>query len=97
MNFTRLIPSGLLFVTATIFIIRANFIFYSILDEVNAKRAGSRQIGPLFVNLRFGEVMSEHGELFPGDPKRRQMKISLGVGFSLALVAFFALTFGQHW
>jgi hypothetical protein len=97
MNFTRLIPSGLLFVTATVFIIRANFIFYSILDEVNANRAGSQQIGPLFVNLEFGEVMSEHGKLFPGDPKRRQMKMSLGVGFSLILIAFLALAFGQQW
>jgi hypothetical protein len=91
MNFTRLIPSGLLFVAATVFIIRANFIFYSILDEVNANRAGSQQIDSLFVNRRFGEVMSEHGKLFPGDPKKHQMKISFGVGFSLALIAFFAL------
>jgi hypothetical protein len=96
MNFTRLIPSGLLFVIATVFIIRANVIFYSILDEVNANRAGSQQIGPLFVNLRYREVMPEDAKLFPGGPKRRQMKISAVVGFSLILLAFFALAFGQH-
>jgi hypothetical protein len=83
-------------VTATAFIMRANFIFYRVLDEVNANRAGSQQIGPLFVNLRYGQVMSEHAKLFPGDPKRRQMKISTVVGFSLILVAFFALASGQH-
>ena len=39
---------------------------------------------------------TEHGKLFPRDPKRRQMKISLGIGFSLALVSFLALALGQH-
>jgi hypothetical protein len=79
MDFTRLIPSALPFVTAIVFIIRANFIFYRILDEVNANRAASQQISFLFVNLRFGLVVSEHGKLFPRVPKRRQMKIPLGI------------------
>jgi hypothetical protein len=96
MDFTRLIPSALLFVTAIVFIIRANFIFYRVLDEVNANRAASQQISFLFVNLRFGLVMSEHGKLFPRDTKRRQMKISGGIGFSLALISFLALALGQH-
>ena len=74
MDLARLIPSALLFVTAVVFIIRANLIFYRILGDVNANRAANQQISFLFVSLRFGEVMSEHGKLFPRDPKRRQMK-----------------------
>jgi hypothetical protein len=64
---------------------------------VNANRAASQQISFLFVNLRFGEVMSEHGKLFPIDPKRRQMKISLGIGFGLALLGVFVLALVQYW
>jgi hypothetical protein len=97
MDLTHLIPSALLFVTAIVFIVRANFIFNRILDDVNVNRAASQQSGFLFVNLRLGEVMSEHGKLFPRDPKRRQMKISLWIGFGLALVSFFALALGRYW
>jgi len=97
MDFARLIPSALLFVTAVVFIIRANLIFYRILDDVNANRTANQQISFLFVNLRFREVMSEHGKLFPRDPKRRQMKISLGIGFGLAILVVFVLALGQYW
>jgi hypothetical protein len=97
MNLVRLIPSTLLFVTAVVFIIKANVIFYRILDDVNASRTVSQQISFMFVNSRFGEVMSEHGEMFPKDPKRRQMKITLGIGFGLlALSAIFVLALGQN-
>jgi hypothetical protein len=96
MDLARLMPSALLFVTAVVFIIRANLIFYRILDDVNANRAASQQISFLFVNLRLGEVMSEPCKLFPRDPKRRQMKISLGIGFGLALLVVFVLVLGQY-
>lgn len=97
MDLTRLIPSALLFVTAVVFIIRANIIFYRILDDVNANRAAGQQISFLFVNFRLGEVMSEHGKLFARDPKRRQMKISLGIGFGLGLLGVFVVALGQYW
>jgi hypothetical protein len=54
MNPTHVIPGALLFVAAIVFIIRANFIFFRILDEVNANRPDSQQISFLFVSLRFG-------------------------------------------
>jgi hypothetical protein len=96
MDLARLVPSALLFVAAVVFIIRANLIFYRIFGDVNANRAANQQISFLFVNLRFGEVMSEHGKLFPRDPKRRQMKISVGIGFGLALLLIvFVLALGQ--
>jgi hypothetical protein len=97
MDLARLIPSALLFVMAVVFIIRANVIFYRIFDEVNANRAANQQISFLFVNLRFGEVMSEHGKLFPSDPKRHQMKTSLGIGFGLALLLVFLLSLSRYW
>jgi hypothetical protein len=81
MDLARLIPSALLFVMAVVFITRANVIFYRIFDEVNSNRAANQQISFLFVNLRFEEVMSEHGKLFRRDIKRRQMKTSLRIGF----------------
>ncbi len=95
MDLARLIPSALLFVTAIVFIVRTNFIFYRILDDVNASRAAS-QISFLFVNLRFGEVLSEHGKLFPKDLKRRQMKISIVAGFALLLLLVLTLAVGQY-
>jgi hypothetical protein len=97
MDLARLIPSALLFVTAIVFIVRANFIFYRILDDVNASRAASQQISFLFVNLPFGEVLSEHGKLFPTDLKRRQMKISIVTGFALLLLLVLTLAVGQYW
>jgi hypothetical protein len=97
MVLTRLIPSALLLVAATAFIVRANAIFYRILDEVNANRAASQRISFLFVNLRFGEVLSEHGKLFPIDPKRRRMKISMVVGFALLLLLVLTLVVGKYW
>jgi hypothetical protein len=78
------------------FIVRTNFIFYRILDDVNASRAASQQISFLFVNLRFGEVLSEHGKLFPKDLKRRQMKISIVAGFALLLLLVLTLAVGQY-
>jgi len=90
MDLTRLIPCSVLFVTGTILIIRANVIFGRMLDEVNANRAANEQISFLFVNLRFGQVMTEHARLFPTDKKRRQLKISLGIAFGLfAVLAIF--------
>ena len=97
MDLARLISSALLFVTAVVFIVRANFIFYRILDDVNAGRAASQQISLQFVNLRFGEVLSEHGKLFPTDVKRRQMKISIVTGFALLLFLVVTLGMGQYW
>lgn len=97
MDLARIIPSALLFVTAIVFIVRANFIFYRILDDVTASRAASQQISFLFVNLRLGEVLSEHGKLSPADVKRRQMKISIATGFALLLVLILALALGQYW
>jgi hypothetical protein len=96
MALTRLIPSALLLVTAVVFIVRANFIFYRILDDVNASRAASQQISFLFVNLWFWEILSEHCKLFPSDVKRRQMKISIVTGFTLLLLAL-TLAVGEHW
>lgn len=97
MNSTHVIPVALLFVTAIVFIIRANFIFFHILDEVNANRPASQQISFLFVSLRFGEVMAEHSTQFPTDPKRRQMKMSVGTGFALLLLLVLILAVGQYW
>jgi len=96
MDLARPISSALLFVTAIVFIVRANFIFYRILDDVNASRAASQQISFMFVNLRFIEVLSEHGKLFPTDLKRRQMKISIVAGFALLLLLFLTLAVGQY-
>ena len=87
----RPVVCAVLFVLAIAFVIRANVIFYGILDEVNATRQGRDQISFLFVGLRFAEVMSEHGRRFPVDRKRKQMKMSIGIGFALLLVLFVVL------
>jgi hypothetical protein len=68
-----------------------------ILDDVNASRAASQQIIFLFVNLRFREVLSEHGKRFPTDLKRRQMKICIVTGFALLLLLVLTLAAGQYW
>jgi hypothetical protein len=93
MDVTRHIPCSVLFVAAIVFIVRANLIFFRILDEVNTSRPASGQISFLFVNLRLAEVMTEHGKLFPIDQKRRQMKISVGIGFGLLLAMVLACFF----
>jgi len=90
MNPVRLVTCGLLFVTAVVFIVRANLIFFRILDEVNAKRAANEQVSFLFVGLRLVEVTSEHGRLFPQDKKRTQMKTATLIGFALLLALVLA-------
>ena len=91
MDLTRFIPCSVLFVTAAILIIRANVIFGRMLDEVNSNRAANEQISFLLVNLRLGQVIAEHSRLFPTDKKRRQMKISGGIGFALLLLVLLCL------
>lgn len=77
----RPVVCAVLFVLAIAFVIRANVIFYRILDEVNATRQGRDQISFLFVRLRLAEVMSEHGRRFPVDRKRQQIKSRAQIDF----------------
>lgn len=83
-----------LLVIATVCITRAYVIFGRILNEVNSKRGASEQVSFLFANLRFGQVLAEHQQLFPGDEKRRQMKISACIGFALLAVLLLCLAVG---
>lgn len=83
-----------LLVIATVCITRAIVIFGRILKEVDSKRGANEQVSFLFVNLRFGQVLAEHQQLFPGDDKRRQMKISACIGFALLAVLFIRLAVG---
>ena len=94
MDLVRVIPCAVLFVAATICIIRANFIFGRILDEVNSTRGANEQISFLFVNLRFEQVLAEHRQLFAADDKRSQMKILLWIGFGLFAVFAIFLAVG---
>ena len=89
MDLVRAIPFAFLLIATAICIIRANVIFGRILNEVNSSRGANEQISFLFVNLRFGQVLAEHRQLFPADDKRRQMHIWLWTGF--ALIAVFAI------
>ena len=94
MDLTRFTSCSVFFVTAAILIIRANAIFGRMLDEVNSNRAANEQIYFLFVRLRFGQVMDEHARPFPTDKKRRQMKISCGIGFALLFLVLLFLAVG---
>jgi len=69
-------------------ILFANFLFYSILGEVNGRRKEEEQIGMLFVNVRSFEVVRLHKELFPGSKKRTSMYIIAIIGFLLCFGAF---------
>jgi hypothetical protein len=66
-------------------IVIANFIFYTILGEVNGKRGQANQIAMLFVNVRSFEVVRLHKEFFPKSQKRTAMYIVAFVGFALCL------------
>lgn len=91
MHLARVIPCAVLLVTGAIFIIRANVIFFRILDDVNTSRAANQQVSFLFVNLRAAQVMVEHSERFPADRKPHQMKVFFAVGLALILLTFLVL------
>jgi hypothetical protein len=83
-----IIPAVLLCIAISLIVV-ANMIFYSILGEVNGKRAPQEQIGMLFVNVRSFEVVRIHKGLFPTSRKRVVMFILAGLGFALILIGFF--------
>jgi hypothetical protein len=95
MNLAGFLLIALLFVAGVGFIVRANFIFFRILDDLNASRPADQQISFLFINFRLPLVLSEHRQLLPSDTKRRQMKISLVTGFALLLIFVLALAAAQ--
>jgi hypothetical protein len=94
MDLVRVMVFAVFFIAAVTCIIRANVIFGRILDDVNSSRGANDQISFLFVNLRLRQVLAEHRELLPADDKRRQMKISLWIGFALFAVSATFLAVG---
>ena len=89
------IVSGIVFCAGVSCIVIANFIFYTILGEVNGRRAANEQIGMLFVNVRSFEVVRLHKELFPKSKKRTAMSAVAILGFALIIGAIVPnLTFG---
>ena len=68
-------------------ILLANFIFATILGEVNGRRGPQEQISMLFVNVRFFEVVRLHKELFPESRKRTVMYVFAALGFAAFLGA----------
>jgi hypothetical protein len=86
----HLVLIAVMFVAAIVCIIRANiiFIFYQILDEVNAKRPLSQQTSFVFVNLKMFDIQSQHEAFFPSSQKRKQFYIWTGIGLALLFSAF---------
>jgi hypothetical protein len=58
---------------ATGLIIVGNFVFYSILGEINGKSSEGQQISIWGVNVRAFMVLKRHTEFFPQSRKRAQM------------------------
>jgi hypothetical protein len=81
------ILSSVIFCTGVTFIVIANFIFYTILGEVNGRRGPNEQFGLLFVNVRSFEVVRLHKELFPDSSKRIAMYVIAFLGFTFCLGA----------
>ena len=82
------IVPAIFFCLATSAIIAANFVFYTILGEVNGKREPQEQISMFFVNARFPEVVGLHKKLFPNSRKRTLMYALDIAGFGLAIAVF---------
>jgi hypothetical protein len=54
-------------------IIRANIIFYQIVDGVNAKCRLRRQISFIFVNFKMFDIQSQHQAFFPFTIKKIEL------------------------
>jgi hypothetical protein len=78
----------IMFIAAVACIIKANIVFYQILDEVNANRPPNQQTSFIFVNVRAFDILSQHAALFTTSRKRKPMYLWTGVGFVLLFSAF---------
>lgn len=83
----------ILFCTAVSLVVIANFVFYTILGEVNGKRSPNEKISMLFVNVRLFEVIRIHKQLFPGSRK----PIAMYALFALGIALGFAVRFSLPW
>jgi hypothetical protein len=84
------IVPAILFCLAISAVIAANFIFYTILGEVNGKRGPQEQISMLFVNARLFEVVALHRMFFPSSRKPAIMYATgiAGIGLGFAIFVF---------
>jgi hypothetical protein len=62
-----------MFIAAMVCIIRANIIFYQIVDGVNAKCRLRRQISFIFVNFKMFDIQSQHQAFFPFTIKKIEL------------------------
>ena len=90
MHVTHPILLFVLLVADTACIVKANVIFYQILDEVNSKLPPERQFSSIFVNVRSFAITGEHARLFPESQRRKLMYFWGGIGFALGLMALFS-------
>jgi len=67
-----------------------NFIFYTVLGEVNGRSPADRQISMWFVNTKMFFVLERHRELFPESRKRGLMRWCVAVGLLLFVATTFA-------
>ena len=79
-------------------VIVSNMVFYTILGEVNAKRAPGEGISMLFANTKFTRILNLHAQLFPDSKKRQQFGrllcagfVVIGAGFILDIIHY------GHW
>ncbi len=61
----------------------SNFIFYTILGEVNGRTPADGQISMWFVSTKLFDVLERHRELFPESQRRSQLRLCAAAGFSL--------------
>jgi len=65
-------------------VILANFVFYAILGEVNARSPAAQRISMFGVNTKLFLVMRRHAQLFPRSRKRLHMIVLFVAGLVIA-------------
>jgi hypothetical protein len=78
----------LIFGTGVGLVILANFVFYVMLGEVNARSPSDQQISMFGVNTKLFSIMRRHAELFPHSRKRVQMMTFFCAGAAIAVAGF---------
>jgi hypothetical protein len=95
MHLNMPILPAIVFSSAVFLVVLANFVFYSILGEVNGKRSEQEQISMLLVGPRLFEVFDLHRNLFPASRKRAVALVLAVSGIILGFSVFLISTTSQ--
>lgn len=71
-------------------VIASNFVFYTILGEVNAHLSPDKQFSIFFINVKASQVTSLHKQMYPNS-RKRQLELAFFIAGLTICVATIAL------